>query len=83
MFRDLAELRPDRIVNKTNGISFRRWLYEANPRLTALLIETLGERVLDDPTLLAELEPLADDAELCQQRYAAIARGQQGGAGRR
>ena len=32
VFRDLHALYPDRIVNKTNGITFRRWLQQANPR---------------------------------------------------
>ena len=31
VFRDLHALYPDRIVNKTNGITFRRWLLQANP----------------------------------------------------
>jgi len=35
VFRDLNVLYPNRIVNKTNGITFRRWLMECNPRLTA------------------------------------------------
>ena len=61
-FRDLAGVYPDRISNKTNGISFRRWLHRANPGLTALLLDALGERVLRDPDALAELAPLADDA---------------------
>ena len=34
VFSDLHALFPDRIVNKTNGITFRRWLHEANPGLT-------------------------------------------------
>ena len=34
VFRDLHALYPDRIVNKTNGITFRRWLLQANPGLT-------------------------------------------------
>src|SRR5204862_1324802 len=37
VFRDLHALYPDRIVNVTNGITFRRWLYQANPGLTRLL----------------------------------------------
>ena len=36
VFRDLNELYPGRINNKTNGITPRRWLLEANPQLTAL-----------------------------------------------
>ena len=43
VFRDLDALYPDRIVNVTNGITFRRWLYQANPRLTALLSAACGE----------------------------------------
>lgn len=56
VFADLARSSKTRIVNKTNGITFRRWLYESNPELTALLTDTLGERVLDDPAALKELE---------------------------
>ena len=52
VFRDLHQLYPDRIVNKTNGITFRRWLFAANPRLTGLLTEVVGERVLDDAEAL-------------------------------
>ena len=64
VFRDLNALYPDRIVNKTNGITFRRWLIEANPRLTAILVDALGPKVLDDPELLVGLEALARDGEL-------------------
>ena len=67
VFHDLAETVPTHIVNKTNGITFRRWLYDANAPLTALLVERLGERVLDDPRCLAELEPLAGDPDFVAQ----------------
>ncbi|MBS0249037.1 MAG: glycogen/starch/alpha-glucan phosphorylase [Proteobacteria bacterium] len=56
VFADLAHATNTRIVNKTNGIAFRRWLFESNPELTSLLTETLGERVLDDPMALREVE---------------------------
>ena len=52
VFHDLNHLYPGRITNKTNGITFRRWLMLANPRLTDLLREACGEAVLDDPTRL-------------------------------
>ncbi len=48
VFADLHRVYPDRITNKTNGITFRRWLHQANPRLTRLLREICGEEVLDD-----------------------------------
>ncbi|MGH7189024.1 MAG: glycogen/starch/alpha-glucan phosphorylase [Acetobacteraceae bacterium] len=73
VFRDLNALYPLRIVNKTNGISFRRWLFEANPLLTRLIVEALGERVLDDPEALRGLEPLAGDAAF-RERYAGVRR---------
>ncbi|MDR3469076.1 MAG: glycogen/starch/alpha-glucan phosphorylase [Xanthobacteraceae bacterium] len=62
VFRDLHRLYPDRIINKTNGITFRRWLTQANPPLTVLLREACGDAVLDDPRHLETLERHADDA---------------------
>jgi glycogen phosphorylase len=70
VFHDLHNLYPDRIVNVTNGIAFRRWLYEANPRLTRLLVDTVGPEVLDKEDALEKLRPLANDSEF-QKRYAA------------
>ena len=64
VFRDLNELYPDRIVNKTNGITFRRWLFEANPGLTRLLVDVVGEKVLDDPRALEILAKSAGDTAL-------------------
>jgi starch phosphorylase len=73
VFHDLAQTAPARIVNKTNGITFRRWLFEANRPLTELLTDTLGERVLDDPEALRGLEPLASDANFVARYKAAKA----------
>ncbi len=73
VFRDFATLLPDRIVNKTNGITFRRWLFEANPGLTKLLTESIGPRFLDDADALRDLEPLSSDTDF-QHRYEAMRR---------
>ncbi len=73
VFHDLHSVYPDRIVNKTNGITFRRWLQQANPGLTQLIVEAIGPRVLDDANALAELAPLAQDAAL-RERFAAVRR---------
>ena len=43
VFRELHQVFPDRICNKTNGITPRRWLMQANPELTGLLRETIGD----------------------------------------
>ncbi|MGB3488361.1 MAG: glycogen/starch/alpha-glucan phosphorylase [Xanthobacteraceae bacterium] len=68
VFRDLHRLYPDRITNKTNGITFRRWLMLANPGLTDLLREVCGDALLDDPTRLTLLERYAGDTAF-QQRF--------------
>src|SRR5690349_21432826 len=68
VFHDLHHLYPQRITNKTNGITFRRWLMLANPRLTALLRETCGDAVLDDFSHLSHLEDHSSDNAF-QQRF--------------
>jgi starch phosphorylase len=67
VFHDLNHLYPGRITNKTNGITFRRWLMLANPKLTDLLREACGEAVLDDPTQLAALESYLSDSAFHQK----------------
>jgi starch phosphorylase len=67
VFHDLNHLYPGRITNKTNGITFRRWLMLANPKLTDLLRETCGEAALDDPTRLKQLEAYAGDGAFQEQ----------------
>ena len=73
VFHDLNHLYPARITNKTNGITFRRWLMLANPKLTDLLREACGEAVLDDPGLLERLEASAGDNAF-QQQFRAVKR---------
>ncbi len=64
VFADLHKLYPDRINNKTNGVTPRRWLQQCNPALTAVIQETIGPAFLDDAEKLADLNALADDAGL-------------------
>jgi starch phosphorylase len=71
---DLAALYPGRIVNVTNGITFRRWLHQANPGLTQLLCEVLGGRVLDDPAAVAGLADHGADPAL-HERVMGVKRG--------
>ena len=70
VFKEFHALYPERIVNKTNGITVRRWLHQANPDLTALLVDAVGEPILDDIGRVAELEPFAEDASF-RDRFAA------------
>ncbi len=73
VFRDFHELYPDRIVNKTNGITFRRWLFQANPGLAALMDEAIGPAHRDDASRLATLAPLAGDAAF-RDKFRAVKR---------
>ncbi|HEY1933970.1 MAG TPA: glycogen/starch/alpha-glucan phosphorylase [Acetobacteraceae bacterium] len=73
VFDSFNRLFPDRIVNVTNGISFRRWLFDANPVLTQELAEVVGPEVFDDPAALEKLVPLAGDTAL-HDRLIAIRR---------
>ena len=68
VFRDLHALHPDRIVNKTNGIDFRRWLHQSNPRLTQLLQAACGNDIVDDPKGLERLLPQLGDSTL-QEKF--------------
>jgi starch phosphorylase len=62
VFSELHRLYPDRINNKTNGITPRRWLMQCNPGLTRVVREAIGDGFLDDIDQLKKLEPLAGDA---------------------
>ncbi len=64
VFHNLNSLYPNRIANVTNGITFRRWLFEANPGLTTVLRDVVGDAVMDDPSALEKLIPLAGDTSL-------------------
>src|SRR5258708_37120847 len=55
VFRELHAMYPDRIVNKTNGITFQRWLLQANPDLAKILREVCSDAVLDDPSQMVRL----------------------------
>ena len=62
VFADLHRLYPDRINNKTNGVTPRRWLNGCNPGLTGIIREAIGDKFLDDAELLTALKPFATDA---------------------
>ena len=66
--RDFADLWPEKFLNVTNGVSPRRFLRLANPRLSGLITARLGDdRWLTDLDRLAGLEAFADDAEFRAQ----------------
>ncbi|TVQ54315.1 MAG: glycogen/starch/alpha-glucan phosphorylase [Rhodobacteraceae bacterium] len=71
VFRELHALHPDRIVNQTNGVTPRRWMWGCNKGLRRLLNETIGEDWVTDLDKLRQLEPYADDPEF-RARFASV-----------
>jgi glycogen/starch/alpha-glucan phosphorylases len=71
VFADLHKLYPERINNKTNGITPRRWLMQCNPSLTKLVSERIGPDFLDDIDTLRQLLPHAEDPGF-QKQFAAV-----------
>ena len=63
LFRDFAELWPERFNNKTNGVTQRRWMALCNPRLSALIGSRIGAGWVTDLTELKQLVPMAKDAK--------------------
>jgi glycogen phosphorylase len=59
--KDLAEMFPERFNNKTNGVTPRRWLLEANPTLARSITQVIGEGWTTDLSQLHELKPFAED----------------------
>jgi glycogen phosphorylase len=62
--KDLAEIFPERFSNKTNGVTPRRWLLEANPGLSRAITETIGDKWITDMGQLSKLKSLAGDSGL-------------------
>ena len=60
------DLYPEKFNNKTNGITFRRWLLHSNPRLTGLLDATIGTGYRADAMELEKLLAFRDDASVLE-----------------
>ncbi len=60
--KDLAEMFPERFNNKTNGVTPRRWLLQANPGLASAITEAIGDGWITDLSEISKLKPLAADA---------------------
>jgi len=66
LFSDFHALYPQRINNKTNGVTQRRWLKSCNPGLSKLISDNIGDDWVTDLDQLKKLAPLADDAAFRQ-----------------
>ena len=61
MFPEFNKIFPERFINKTNGITQRRWLLDSNPLLAKKLNETIGDGWITDFAQIKNLRPFADD----------------------
>ena len=59
--KDFAEMFPERFNNKTNGVTPRRWLLQANPGLASAITDAIGNGWITDLSQLSQLKPLACD----------------------
>ncbi len=66
-FRDYCMIDPGRFLGITNGITHRRWLMQANPELTELLDDAIGQDWHRQPERLVDLLPFAGDAAFREQ----------------
>lgn len=70
VLKDFYQLTPEKFNNKTNGVSHRRFLMQANPKLTALISSAIGEEWKQDPSCLERLLPLQNDSSFLQNLQA-------------
>ena len=61
VFHDFYQAMPEKFINVTNGIAHRRWLCYSNPRLAALLDETIGTDYRKNPEAIAEFGKYVND----------------------
>lgn len=73
VLKDFHELWPEKFSNKTNGVTPRRFLSLANPRLAALICEAIGDGWIRDLRQLRNLESFADDPAF-QRRWQQVKR---------
>ncbi len=62
VLRDFAEMFPERFNNKTNGVTPRRWLVLANPFLTQVITDAIGDRWRTDLSEVCALKSMANDS---------------------
>lgn len=64
VFADYYRMHPEKFTNVTNGITHRRWVAQANPRLAKLINDLIGDKWLKDPNALKELEDHIGDKQV-------------------
>ena len=67
LFPEFAALWPEKFTNVTNGVTPRRWVALANPQLSALLNESIGDGWVKDLDQLKQLERFAGDSAFLER----------------
>ncbi len=67
VLKDFYELWPEKFSNKTNGVTPRRWLLLANPKLSTLITEKIGDGWVLHLDEMKQLEPCVEDAAFRQR----------------
>ncbi len=65
--KSFYQLTPEKFTNKTNGIAHRRWLLKANPLLSSLISEGIGDAWIRKPERLMELASFEEDSAFLQK----------------
>lgn len=65
--RDWYELYPDKFLNKTNGITQRRWLLKSNPQLASYITDLIGDTWITDLSELKKLEEYLEDDSVLEK----------------
>ncbi len=61
IFKDFNDVYPDKFTNVTNGIAHRRWLCQANPALSALITDCIGDKFVMNAEYLRDFKKFEDD----------------------
>ena len=64
VFNDFYTLTPDKFCNVTNGIAFRRWICQADPKLTEYITELIGDKFITQSNELEKLRKFKDDKKV-------------------
>ncbi len=67
IFKDFADVTPEKFTNVTNGIAHRRWLCQANKELTSLISDCIGDGFVLNAEKLADFKKFDSDSKVCQK----------------
>ena len=67
IFKDFADIYPNKFTNVTNGIAHRRWLCQSNPELSSLIKDCIGDKFVMDASHLSEFKKFENDATVLNE----------------